>query len=348
MVLALAACGGREQPAAAPPPPALRTVPAQADAGRRLPEWDGVVEAIRHATLSAQTGGRVAELDADIDDRVGAGAVLLRLTAIEQQADTRSARAALAAAEAQLVQAEASWKRIEALAPGQYVSRAQVDEARATRDAARANRDAARAQLAGTGQQAVYTIVRAPYAGVVSARYVEQGETVASGQALMAIYEPGAMRIEVQVPQSVADTLRARPQARVALADGRTLEAARVVVYPSADAATHSVGVRVLLPQPDQAIVPGTTAKVAFPGLPAKAATPWIPASALVRRGELVGAYAVTPQRIVLRQLRLGERRGDRVEVLSGLAPGERVAADPVQALQALRRAHGDAGRGHD
>ncbi|EWS77988.1 efflux RND transporter periplasmic adaptor subunit [Xylella taiwanensis] len=348
--LAFAACSSQSAPLTPPAPPVLSTVPARTMADRSLVSWDGVVEAVRHATLSSQTSGRVAGVYVDIGDHVAAGAVLLRLTAVEQQADSHIAQAELAAAQAQLAQAQAYWKRIEALAPSQYVSRAQVDVARTAYDAARANRDAAHARLIGTGQQAVYTVVRAPYSGVVVARNVEVDETVVAGQPLMAIYVPGGTQIDVQVPQTVADTLRAQPQARVILATGRTLEAARVIVHPRADATTHTVGVRVLLPLDAQAIVPGTTAKVVFPGGATQAATPWIPAAALFLRGELVGAYVVTPQRIVLRQLRLGERRGDQVEVLAGIGLGERVAVDPLQALQTLqvmRRVRG-VGAGRD
>lgn len=81
-------------------------------ADRSLVSWDGVVEAVRHATLSSQTSGRVAGVYVDIGDHVAAGAVLLRLTAVEQQADSHIAQAELAAAQAQLAQAQAYWKRI--------------------------------------------------------------------------------------------------------------------------------------------------------------------------------------------------------------------------------------------
>jgi hypothetical protein len=61
-----------------------------------------------------------------------------------------------------------------------------------------------------------------------------------------------------------------------------------------------------------------------------------LPASALMQRGEVSGVYVIAGNQVALRQLRLGQRSGDRVEVLAGLKPGERVAADPVAAVQAL------------
>lgn len=339
----LAACGGEPAATAPPPLPPLATFvvgAAGAPVGR---VWDGVVEAVQQAQLGAQTSGRVVHVAVDVGDRVQVGEVLLRLTAVEQQAGADTARAQLRAAEAAAVEAEAGYRRFASLAGGQYVSRAQLDLARATRDSAVAARDAARAQLAHAGQQAGYTVVRAPFAGIVDARRVEPGESVVPGQPLLAMHAPGALRMEVQVPQSEADAIRAAGRASIVLADGRRLEAAQVIVYPAADPLTHSVGVRVALPAVVPAPAPGVTAKVEFP-IAAGGAAILVPASALVQRGELVAVYVIDGNRIALRQLRLGAREGDHVEVLAGLRRGETVAADPVAALQALAARRGAAG----
>ncbi|WP_159015561.1 efflux RND transporter periplasmic adaptor subunit [Cognatiluteimonas profundi] len=349
LVLALAACGSGTQTVELPPLPRLASHTVQAatvDGGRA---WDGVVEAVQQAQLTAQTAGRVTVVAVDVNDRVAAGEVLLRLTAVEQQAGANTARAQLRAAEAAAVEAEANFRRYDALASGQYVSRAQIDQARAARDSAVASRDAARAQLAQAGQQADYTVVRAPYAGIVSARLVEPGESVAPGQPLLAMYAPGALRIQVQVPQSDAEAIRSAGRAAVLLDDGRRLDAASVAVFPSADPATHSVAVRVILPAMEQAPSPGATAKVLFP-IAGKADTGAvrIPRSALVQRGEVSGVYVIDGNRLMLRQLRLGRPAGDGVEVLAGLKPGERIATDPVAALQALVSQRDAAGVKHD
>jgi RND family efflux transporter MFP subunit len=333
-LLAMAGCGNAPDNAPLPPLPKLETFTVHADDANRGRAWDGVVEAVRQADLSAQTAGRVTVVAADVNDHVAAGDVLLRLTAVEQKAGADAARAQLRAAEASATEAEANFTRYAALGDKQYVSRLQLDQARAARDAAMATRDAARAQLAQAGQQTDYTVVRAPFAGIVSARRVEPGESIVPGQPLMSVYAPGDLRIEVQVPQSDADAIRAVNKARMLLADGRSVDAASVLVFPAADPATHSVSVRVLLPEMKEAPQPGVTAKVVFPI--AGGGSLLIPRSALAQRGEVSGVYVLAGDALSLRQLRLGQALGARVEVLAGLKEGEVLAADPVAAVQAL------------
>ena len=346
MLLVLTACGSGQKAAELPPLPELATIQVQATGVGQGRAWDGVVEAVQQADLSAQTAGRVVAVDADVNDRVAAGAVLLRLTAVEQQAGANVARAQLRSADAAAAEAEATFARYSALAAKQLVSRLQIDQLRAARDSAIAARDAARAQLAQAGQQTDYTVIRAPFAGIVSTRRVEPGESIVLGQALMSVYAPGALRMQVQVPQTEADAIRALKRAQVVLADGRSVNAEEVMVFPSADPASHSVTVRVVLPALKDPPQPGATAKVVF-ATPGGANVVQIPRTVLVQRGELSGVYVLDGNRLSLRQLRLGQRVGEQVEVLAGLKGGEILASDPVAALQALaaqRKAAGNSG----
>jgi RND family efflux transporter MFP subunit len=347
IALALAACGGDQTARENAPLPKLETytvAPGDAQSGR---SWDGVVEAVREAALSAQTSGRVTTVDVDVNDRVVAGQTLLRLTVVEQQAGVDAARAQLRAAEASAVEAEGNYQRFAALAKGSYVSRAQLDQARAARDAASAARDAARAQLSSAGQGADYTTVRAPYAGIVAARNVEPGEAVAPGQSLLTVYAPDDLRIEVRVPQSDADAIRAQPGARVIFDSGVSVDARQVVVYPRADPLSHSVAVRVLLPRMEAPVAPGGTAKVVFT-IRTEDTSLRVPETAVVRRGELAGVYVLKNGTLTLRQLRLGARVGDTVDVLAGLRPGDIVARNPEAALQALVNQREASGTGHE
>lgn len=345
-VMALSACGKKDVPADSPSLPKLETYTvstADAEAGR---SWDGVVEAVRTAVLSAQTGGRIQAVDVDVNDRVSAGQTLLRLTVVEQQAAVDAARAQLRAAEASAIEAERTYQRFASLVERDYVSRAQFDQTRAARDAANAARDAARAQLSSAGQNADYTTVRAPYAGIVAMRNVEPGETVAPGQALLTMYAPEDLRMEVRVPQSDAEAIRALSTARVHFDNGIAVNARQIVVYPGADPASHSVLVRVLLPRMDTPVSPGTTAKVMFP-VTGDGQVLRVPTSAVSRRGELTGVYVLKGNTLGLRQVRLGRVAGTSVDVIAGLRSGEVIVTDPDAALQALLRQREAAGAGH-
>ncbi len=345
-LLLLAACGATPPQTAPPAAPDLATITVADGGGPGGVAWDGVVQAVEQAVVSAQTGGRVTALAADVDQRVGAGAVLLRITSQEQAAAVQVARAQLQSAEAQRLDAKNRFDRASELVARQLISRDDFDRVRAASDAAGAAVESARGQLAQAAQQLAYTTVRAPYAAMVATRSVELGETVAPGQPLFTLYAPGALRLEVQVPQAQAEALRASASASITLADGREVAAAKVIVYPSADPQAHSTTVRVMLPALSPQPRPGQTAKVRFAAAPGPGGL-WLPATAIVARGELSGAYVVDGQGVVLRQLRLGGRQGDRIEVLSGLAAGEKVATDPVAALAWLRAtqsAKGNAG----
>jgi len=338
LTLGLVACGGKPSSPAESALPELATLSVAAGDGAAGPRWDGVVQAVEQALLSAQTSGRVTELAADVNQRVARGAVLLRLTGEEQSAAADTARAQLHAVEAQLADAANRFRRASELVERQLISRDEFDRVRAAHDSTMANRDAAAALLAQAEQQLRYTVVRAPYDGIIAARNVELGETVAPGQPLYTLYAPGQLRLEVQLPQANTEVLRKQAAAVVTLPDGSEVQAVKVIVYPSADPQAHSTTVRVMLPALEVAPRPGQTLKVQFPGTTGPGGI-WLPVSAVVERGELSAAYVVNADGIVLRQLRLGRHSDGRVQIIAGLVPGERVASDPLAAMQAMRQA---------
>jgi RND family efflux transporter MFP subunit len=325
-----------------PPPPPPRPAPGfdtlvvARDVAPRERVWDGVVEAVNQATLSAQTSGRVLELPYDVDDYVPAGEVVVRFTDTEQQSALRRAEASVTAAQAAATEAAAEYERIREVHERGLVARTQLDQATARRDATRAQLESARAAQREAREQVEYTMIRAPYTGIVTQRHVEVGGSVRPGQPLISGLSLGQLRLQVAIPQSDVAAIREHRRARVLLADGGEVEATAVTVFPYADPATHSFRVRVELPEEETGLHPGMTAKVAF--VIGEGERLLIPHSALVQRSEVSGVYVVDGARVALRQLRLGHRFGDQVEVLAGLAEGETIAADPVAAALHLAR----------
>lgn len=342
LVGVLVACGSRSPaPAPAPDTSALATQVVAPLGGAGAGTWDGTVQATDAAVLMAQTNARVLTLPSDVGARVARGDVLVRLTDVEQRSALRAAQAQAAAARAAYADAEANYRRFAAIAPQGYVSRADFERVRMQRDAAKAQLDAAGEQAREAGAQQDYTVVRAPFDGVVTKRYVQVGEAVAGPpfpQQLIAIAALAQLRVEATLPQAVAEPLRQGGRAEV-LADGgrQRVAVTRVTVFPVADPATHTVNVRFELPAGVAGLYPGMTVKLALgSGASAAPAVLAVPRSALVQRGELAGVYVVTAHAASLRQLRIGETQGERVTVLAGLAAGERVATDPAAAARWL------------
>lgn len=338
----LAACSSSapETPAATSAP-SFATAIAEAQVARSEQVWDGVVEAVNQATVSAQTSGRVIELPFDVNDTVPEGAVIVRFTDVEQKSASSRAQAQIAAAQASYDEAEAAYKRISDIYARKLVARAQLDQERARRDSAKAALASAKAQSREIGQQMDYTVVRAPYSGIVTERHVQIGESVQPGQALISGVSLKDLRASVQVPQSAIAAIRSMQAADILLdnQDPQRVAASKVTVFPYADSATHTFTVRLELPGDNTGLFPGMTVKAAF--ATGEARRLMIPASALIQRGELQAVYVVDGNAVQLRQIRSGRHIGESVEILAGLADGERYALDPQVAAQWLARQHG-------
>ncbi len=294
---------------------------------------DGRVEAVQRSTISAQTSGRVLEIRYDVDDFVEQGDLVVQISDTEQQSRVRAAEGNLSEARAQFLEARADFERIENIFGEQLVSEAEYDRARAARDAARARLESAQAALAEAREQVEYTQVRAPYAGIVTERHVEVGESVSPGSPLLSGISLEQVRVEVDVPQQLMDPLRRHRTAYVVLDGGERIEAESLTIFPYADPATNSFQVRVNLPELDDT-------SGLFPGMFVKTAIKLgedqrlvVPSEAVVFRSEVVAVYVIDPEgRIVFRQIRVGRELPEGFEVLAGLRQGERVALDPVHA----------------
>jgi len=291
--------------------------------------WDGTVEAVDRATVSAQTSGRVAEIVYDVNDFVEAGAVIMRFTDTEQRAALDLARAALREAEARATETETEYARVALMYENNSASRAEYDRARANRAAAAARLEAARAGVASAEESLDYTVVRAPYAGIVSERHVEVGELVTPGTPLMSGLALERLRVNVHVPQSLIEPIRTIGKA-VVYADGRAISAESLTFFPIADPASNTFTVRVNLPRGSATLYPGMFVKVGF--VVGETERLLVPASAVVERSELTAVYVVRDGQVTLRQVRIGRAFGEDVEVLAGLAAGDTVALDPIAA----------------
>lgn len=294
---------------------------------------EGVVEATRQSTVSAQISGRIKEVNFDVGSRVNKGQVILRIDERETAQALAGSNAQVLQAQATMQNAKATYERSRQLFEQKFISQAALDKAQADYQVARAQAAASEAGASQASLEHGYSAVVAPYGGVVAARLVEVGEMVTPGKPLMVGFDPSEMRVVVSVPQYKLPDIGTQPKVMVEVPSlDRWIKAASAIVQPLADARTHSTQVRVYLPANEPGVYPGMFVRAHF--VVGKANKLVIPASAVLHRSEVVSVYVVDEKGAArLRQVRLGETTADgEVEVLAGLNSGEQVALDPIKA----------------
>lgn len=294
---------------------------------------EGLVEAVKQATVSSQIAGRIIELKFDVGDYVQKGAVIARIDESVVGQQVAGSRAQVDQARALLDNARAQYERAKQLFAQKFISQAALDKSTAEYKAAQAQ---ASASLAGAGEAAAtrrFATIVAPFSGVVSARHIELGEMAQPGKPLLTGFDPKDLRVEVSVPEYKLPAVREQARAMVEIPSiNKWVKATQVTVLPAADVKTHVSRVRLALPEDVRDVYPGMFARAHFAVGRAKKLL--VPAAAVLRRSELTAVYVVGAQdQVQLRQVRLGEPVGEgQIEVLAGVVPGEKVALDPVRA----------------
>jgi RND family efflux transporter MFP subunit len=289
---------------------------------------DGSVEAINRGTVSAQTSGRVIEINYDVDDYVEKGSIIVRLRDATQQANVDKAKAGLDEAKSRYIEARDEQSRVSKLHRKKLLSKSKLDAANAALSAMQAKVNAAKAQLIGAKEQLSNTNVKAPYSGIVTERFIEMGEIARPGSPLISGVSLEKLRVSVQVPQRLISAVRTIGKASVMFDGLEPIESTALVYFPYADAQTNSFRVRVNLDKRVEGVFPGMFAKVAFTFAETERLV--VAESAIAYRSELTGLYVVNGAgNISLRQVRLGQHYNGLVEILAGASVGQKVALNP-------------------
>ncbi|MDJ0740583.1 MAG: efflux RND transporter periplasmic adaptor subunit [Gammaproteobacteria bacterium] len=313
-------------------PPETVTAVAIADA-----RWEqviaatGTVTAVQGVTVSAEVGGRVTAIAFESGAVVGAADVLLQL-------DTASEEAQLASAEAAAALARADLSRVRRLGNRDLASDDAVDRAEAqVKDTV--------AQVGVTRALIAKKTVRAPFSGRLGLRQVNLGQVLADGDPIVALQTLDPVYVDFSVPQNqlalLSDGMPVRVDSDAAI--GETFEGSIMAVSPEVDAATRNVRVRARVANPDEKLRSGMFVNVEVVLPDAKPVLP-VPATAVLYAPFGDSVFVVEEQRNAetgeterhLRQqfVRLGEARGDYVDVTDGLEPGETVVTSGVFKLR--------------
>lgn len=297
-------------PTAAAPALAAEVVRAHLAAVTVQGTAPGVVIAAQTATLTSKATGRIEAITVREGDAVAAGRVLIRL-------DRTELAARLARAEAERANAARRLERIRVLQAAGAASDQHLDDAERTLRVAEADRAALAAMLAEAD-------VAAPFAGVVTARLAELGELAAPGTPLLTIGSR-RLQLEVAVPAAASGRLRVGQDVAVEIDLDQPLAlTARVArIVPAADPATHSVTIKLDLPE-RAGLRSGLYGRALYPETERHSVL--VPAEAVGRADGLARVWAVGADgRVRARLVRVGATQGDVVEILTGLDPDERL-----------------------
>ncbi|CAH2030135.1 efflux RND transporter periplasmic adaptor subunit [Trichlorobacter ammonificans] len=342
VLLALAGCS-TEQRSAAPQPPAIRGL--SLETVRQVEEADslevsGTVRSRTSAQVSARIPGTVSMLSVSEGDRVRAGQLLGMLESREQAAQAVGAVAALDEAQRALDEArarrtlaDATFERFTKLYEEQALTRQEFETRQTERELAHqavaraeARLRQSREQAAAAGAVADYRRLVAPISGIVTARQVSLGATVFPGQPLLVIDDEAAYRLELAIPESQSRSIRVGSRVTMAFdALGTTAEGRISEIVPAGDPASRTVLARV--PLRHDAVRSGMFGRGS---VVLSTTTPIIslPRTAVFERGSLTGVWVVEKDDLLrMRLVKTGRIRNDRIEILAGLATGERIVA---------------------
>lgn len=330
-------------------PAATQTVQARVVESRQqevpgLVRSTGTLHARESAVISAQVVARVEQVLVREGDKVGAGQTLavledatLRAAAHQAEAGLMAAQNQQAAAQTEADLASSTLERYKQLQAQKSVSPQELDEvvrrseASAQRvEAFRAQTEAAKAQDSGARAMLGYTRLRAPFAGLITARLVDPGTMASPGVPLLQVESAGPLQLQVTVDESAIGTVRKGMKVPVSIdgASATSISGTVAQIVPAADPASHSFTIKIDLPASGQ-LHSGMYSAAAFAVGTRQAIL--IPRSAVVLRGSLACAYVLDRDGIAqLRSITLGARQENSIEVLSGISAGEKLVDDPA------------------
>lgn len=325
MSVGVAACGGGEKPAQVAAPttnaPAVAVLDTTVAATTQAA---GIAEPMESSTLSTRLMASVVDVLVLEGAKVQQGQTLARLDLRDLSAKRQQAQAGLADAEAQRALARVSAERMRALYADSAAPKAMLDAAEAGLARTEAGVRAAAAGLAELEAVAGYGEIRAPFAGVVSHRFVDPGAFVAPGAPIMTVDRLGALRITVSLPTDQARGIRSGALLAATIERDTTTARVEGVVRGAGGTSTLNAVVENRTGQ----WLGGSAASIHLPAGNRRALL--IPSAAIRSEGDVALVTRRTAQGDLVTAVRLGSAYGDRTEILAGLQAGDQVVVLPT------------------
>ncbi len=306
-------------------------------------ETSGTVKARISSLVASRVMGAVTAVHVRAGETVKAGQLLAVLDDRDAVQKVRAAEQALRAADQGRAMADLTYRRYRKLHDEKALARQEIDQIETAKRIADAGYEQARAGLEEARVWQGFSRILAPAAGVVAERRVDPGSMAVPGMPLFTIESRGGFLLEAAVDEALSGRLAVGMPAAVSVealglkATGKITE-----VVPAVDPATRTFIVKIALA--DRGLRSGLSARVSLPRGQRTALL--VPQEAVVEKGQLAGVYVVDGEGVVTyRLIRTGKIYGGRVEILSGLAAGERIISAGVEkAVDGGRIAEGEAG----
>lgn len=300
----------------------------------------GTLEPLNGAAIYAQTSGYLREWFVDIGDPVRKGQQLAVLDAPELEHQLAQARADYNTALAEQRLARSLAKRAEDLLKNNAIAAQEAEERTGDYDAKAARSEAALANVRKFEALQGFTLLTAPFDGVVTSRSAQTGDLiiagVASARPLFTIADARRVRVYVRAPQSHAALIQAGQQATLALPEypGRQFPASVTRSARAVDAQSGSVLVELQAANDDGVLLPGAYAQVTFE-LPTSGQRIRVPGSALLYRDDRPSIAVVDANnQVTLNPVTIGRDEGRFVEITTGISTTDRVIATPPDAIR--------------
>jgi RND family efflux transporter MFP subunit len=286
----------------------------------------GKIASANSANLSTRMMGFVTKIHVKVGDKVTKGQLLLSVNNTDLSAQNAQASAGITEATAAFVNAEKDYHRFQNLFADTSASQKELDDMKARYEMAKARLEASKQVKNQVASQYAYTAIRAPFNGVITNKFIDEGAMASPGSPLLAIETPGIFEVSAMVPESEISQITSGTKVTVLVsAINASLKGEVTEVSASARNTGGQYLVKVVLDKTEAPVLSGMFASVQFPVEQKSTSTHvLIPKAAIVERGQLSGVYTVSESNTaLLRWLRLGRTFGDQVEVLSGLSQEE-------------------------
>ncbi len=290
--------------------------------------FSGRLEAGKQSNLSTRIMGTVEQISAKPGQRVNRGDILLRIRNQDILAKKAQVEANLIEAQSAFDNAKKDLERFEALYKSKSTSDKEMDDIRTRYQMAKARFAATEQMEKEAGENLLYSVIRAPYNGVITGKFVQEGDMANPGMPLLSIENPDQWLVVARIPEEDISRIQLNDAVKVRLdaLGGLTIDGTITEINPSSANTGPQFEAKIALsaaPEISRRLYSGIYATIDY----SKGTQPLllIPKESLVNRGQLTGLYTVGQEGIaLLRWIRTGKTYGDSVEVLSGLANGEK------------------------